>query len=49
MREQIISRTPLGRIAEPEEMAGAVLFLASSDAGYITGATIDVAGGRVMV
>ena len=41
--------TPIGRIAECDEQAGAVLFLASDDADYITGATLDVAGGKVMM
>ena len=37
---------PMDRIAEPEEMAGAVAFLCSSDASYITGHTIPVDGGQ---
>ncbi|WP_436911995.1 SDR family NAD(P)-dependent oxidoreductase [Halosimplex marinum] len=37
---------PMGRIAEPEEMAGAVAFLCSDDASYITGVTIPVDGGQ---
>lgn len=37
--------TALGRYGQPEEIAAAVAFLASSDAGFITGATIDVDGG----
>lgn len=39
---------PLGRMAAPSELAGAVLFLASNHAGYITGATINVSGGWLM-
>lgn len=42
------SRIPLGRIAEPYEVAYPVLFLASDMADYITGATIDVSGGMLM-
>lgn len=42
------NRIPLGRIAEPEEVAYTVLFLASDKADYITGATIDVSGGMLM-
>jgi NAD(P)-dependent dehydrogenase (short-subunit alcohol dehydrogenase family) len=43
-----ISAIPLGRMAEPAELAGTVLFLASDHAGYITGATINVSGGWLM-
>jgi 3-oxoacyl-[acyl-carrier protein] reductase len=42
------NRIPLKRIAEPNEVAYAVLFLASDKADYITGATIDVSGGMLM-
>jgi len=37
---------PMGRIADPEEMAGAVAFLCSTDASYITGHTIPIDGGQ---
>jgi NAD(P)-dependent dehydrogenase (short-subunit alcohol dehydrogenase family) len=41
----IASRVPLGRIGRPEEIAGAVAFLASDDASYITGVELNVDGG----
>lgn len=41
----IASRVPLGRIGRPEEIAGAVAFLASDDASYITGIELNVDGG----
>ncbi len=44
-RQKMIDKTPLRRIAGPGDMAGAVLFLASDEAGYITGQTIYVDGG----
>ena len=44
-----VALTPVGRIAEPDEQAGIVVFLASDEAAYITGATIDVNGGKVML
>jgi NAD(P)-dependent dehydrogenase (short-subunit alcohol dehydrogenase family) len=40
--------TPLKRVAEPEEIAGTVVFLASNHAGFITGATINTSGGFLM-
>lgn len=42
----ILARTPLGRLGEPEEVAGVVAFPASDDASYITGKTIYPDGGR---
>ena len=46
-RRRILSRTPLGRIGEPEEIASIAAFLASDDASYITGQTIYADGGRL--
>jgi len=46
--ETMRRQTPLGYVAEPEEIAGTVVFLASRHAGYITGATINISGGFLM-
>ena len=46
-RKRILSRTPLGRIGEPKEIAAIAAFLASDDASYITGETIFADGGRL--
>jgi 3-oxoacyl-[acyl-carrier protein] reductase len=44
-RKTIVEQTPLGRVGRPEEVAAAVLFLASDEAGYVTGQTLRVNGG----
>ncbi len=41
-----IARTPLGRVATPEDQARVICFLASADADFVTGVTIDVTGGQ---
>ena len=46
---QTAAHTPLQRVAEPEDIANAVMFLASDMAGYITGQYIPINGGGVMV
>jgi len=46
-RKKILSRTPIGRAGEPEEVAAVAAFLASDDASYITGQTIYPDGGRL--
>lgn len=46
-RDQLLSRTPLGRIGEAKEIASIAAFLASDDASYITGQTIYADGGRL--
>ena len=39
---------PLGRVGEPEDVAGAVAFLASTDAAWITGHTLPIEGGLLL-
>jgi 3-oxoacyl-[acyl-carrier protein] reductase len=45
----ILGAVPAGRMGEPAEIAAAVLYLASLEAGYVTGATLHVNGGMSMV
>ena len=47
--EALTRAVPFGRIGEPHEIAAAVAFLASDDAGFITGQTLSVSGGLTMV
>ncbi|MEX1660167.1 acetoacetyl-CoA reductase [uncultured Thioclava sp.] len=49
VRESIIGQIPVGRLGEPSEIARAVVFLASDDAGFITGSTITANGGQYFV
>ncbi|MBM7066315.1 acetoacetyl-CoA reductase [Actibacterium sp. 188UL27-1] len=48
MNEVILPQIPVGRLGEPEEMARAVVFLTSDDAGFITGSTISANGGQYL-
>ena len=48
VRRTFMSQVPLGRLAEPDELAGAVLFLASSASSYVTGTVVNVSGGQLM-
>ena len=47
-REELLKQIPLGRLGRPEDIAAAVLYLASPQAGYITGTTLHVNGGMYM-
>ena len=49
IRDQIVASIPMGRLAKPQEIAAVVAFLASEEAGYITGANISVNGGMHMM
>jgi 3-oxoacyl-[acyl-carrier protein] reductase len=45
-RKQVESQTPLGRIGQPQDIAPAVVLLASNDSSWITGETLFISGGN---
>ncbi len=45
MKKQVLANTPLGRLGQPDDIAGAAVFLASTDSSWITGETLIIAGG----
>ncbi len=47
-KEELLSRIPLGRMGKPEDVAGAVVFLVSPAADYITGQVLHVDGGMAI-
>ena len=49
LEKNILPLIPAGRLGEPEEIARCVVFLASDDAGFITGSTLSANGGQVMI
>ncbi len=48
-KEAILTRVPAGRLGSPDDIATAVLYLASEEAGYVTGQTLHVNGGMAMI
>jgi 3-oxoacyl-[acyl-carrier protein] reductase len=48
-REALLARVPVGRLGAPDEIAAAVVFLASAEAAYVTGQTLHINGGMVMI
>jgi 3-oxoacyl-[acyl-carrier protein] reductase len=48
-KSAILTQIPAGRMGDANEIAAAVLYLASSEAGYVTGTTVHVNGGMAMI
>lgn len=48
LREAFVRAIPLGRLGQPQDLAAAIAFFASDDAGFITGQVISVSGGLTM-
>ena len=48
-KKAVLGRIPAGRIGSPGDVAAAVVFLASNEAGYITGQTLHANGGMAMI
>jgi 3-oxoacyl-[acyl-carrier protein] reductase len=46
--QKMVDKVPMGRLGQPEEIARVYAFLASDDASYINGTTIEVSGGIMM-
>jgi acetoacetyl-CoA reductase len=49
LEKAILPQIPVRRLGQPEEVARCVVFLASDDSGFITGATLSANGGQIMV
>ena len=48
-KEMILSKIPAGAMGKPEDIAAAAVYLASEEAGYVTGQTLHVNGGMAMI
>ncbi|APH55537.1 3-oxoacyl-[acyl-carrier protein] reductase [Granulibacter bethesdensis] len=48
-REKLLQSIPLGRMGRPEDIASSVVYLASDEAGWVTGATLHINGGMAMI
>ena len=48
-KSSILQQVPAGRMGEADEIAAAVLYLVSAEAGYVTGTTLHVNGGMAMI
>ena len=48
-REKLLGQVPIGRLGTPDEVASAVIYLATSEASYLTGSTLHVNGGMAMI
>jgi 3-oxoacyl-[acyl-carrier protein] reductase len=49
MTQKVVAETPMGRLGQPEEVAAAVRYLLSEDSSFMTGQTLAVSGGRIML
>lgn len=48
-RAELAKAFPLGRLGQPDDIAAAALFLLSDAASWVTGVTLDISGGRIIV